>query len=191
MFTSTIFKSYSLSCKSLGLVRLDTSQPGTCLRALHNALGDYHALPGSRAPAPRQRGQSGHGLKQELLISTGTGKTPGTTSLQANQRWSGGESPGGRSPPPGTAGHCGVTAPSSLCGDRRLGTGSAPRSRRTGIIKPAVDLHRAITAQTPTRSSEKKIGHEHLQELTKTDFVRPNRADKGRAFTRDTKRCIS
>lgn len=49
-----IFKSYSLSCKSLGLVRLDTSHPRTCPRALHNTCSNYHATTGAaEPPSPR------------------------------------------------------------------------------------------------------------------------------------------
>lgn len=50
MFTRMIFKSYSLSCKSLGLVRLNTLHPRRCLRAPRHTCSDHHA---TRAADPR------------------------------------------------------------------------------------------------------------------------------------------
>lgn len=101
MFTSMIFKSYSLSCKSLGLVQLGKSHPRTCLRALHNTCSNYHATnrasrpmvqttacrPGpTSSPVPQQafhchrqtQWQHFHGwkrLKQKFLISIKARKT--------------------------------------------------------------------------------------------------------------------
>lgn len=55
-----IFKSYSLSCKSLGLVRLNTSHPRRCLRAPRHTCRDHRTTraadpcPADGRPGPRR-----------------------------------------------------------------------------------------------------------------------------------------